>query len=106
MDTVNEKTTYIVTIYFWDENGAAVTPGAAWYSLYCETTKTEILTETVIAGLGTSVDITITLSQNAIINTLNDYEQKLLTTRFTYGAPVKQGTGEYRYLVNNLKRIT
>lgn len=106
MDSINKKTTYIVTLYFRDGNGFATTPTAAWYSLFCETTKTQILPETSIGGLGTSVDILITLAQNAILNPLNDAEQKLVTTRFTYGSPVKQGTGEYRYLVNNLKRIT
>ncbi len=104
MDSVNKKSTYIVTLSFKDETGAAVTPTQAWYSLYCETTGTEIKAETELTGLGTAKDVEITQEENKIQNSANNSEIKVLTVRFTYGA--KQGTAQYRYVVTNLQRIT
>jgi hypothetical protein len=104
MDSVNEKSTYIVTVSFFDENNAPVTPTAAWYSLYCETTGKDILTETALTGLGTTKDIEITPTQNTMSNPSNLMEQKLLTLRYTYGTG-KQGTAEYRYQLLNLVKI-
>lgn len=106
MDTVNEKTSYFVTISFKDEDGVAVTPTAAYYSLYCETTKYEILAETAIGGLDTSVEVIVTSTQNAIRNVANKKEQRLMTVRFTYSGGAYQGISEYRWNVANLKRIT
>ncbi len=104
MDSVNEKSTYIVTVSFKDEAGAAVTPTQAWYSLYCETTSTEIKAETELTGLGTSKDVEITPEENKIQNSVNSAEVKVLTVRFAYGA--KQGTAQYRYVVTNLQKLT
>jgi len=105
MDIVNEKTTAIIMASFKDENGAAVVPTQAWYSLYCETMSTEILAETELTSLGSSKDIEITPTQNRIIMAVNSSEIKVLTIRFTYNAGAKQGTGQYRYAVANLQKI-
>lgn len=106
MDNVNEKTTYFVTVTFKDEDGILVTPTAAWYSLYCETCKQEILIETAFPSLATSVEITVTALQNAIRKASHNSEQKLMTVRFTYGGGEYQGTSIYRWKVINLKRIS
>ena len=106
LDSINEKTDYFVTISFKDEDGTAVTPTAAYYSLYCETTRYEILSETALTGLSTSKEVVVTATQNAIRNVANDKEQRLMTVRFTYSSGVYQGTSEYRWNVLNLKRIT
>ncbi len=106
MDSVNEKTTYVVTVSFKDETGAAVTPTQAWYSLYCETTGTEIKAETELMGLAASKDIEITPLENKIQNPASSSEIKVLTVRFTYSGGAKQGTAQYRYAVTNLQRIT
>ena len=102
MDYVNEKTTAIVTVAFKDEDGSAVTPTAAYYRLDCITTGKAIKAETAISGLDTSVDITITATENAIQTASNSEEEKALTVRFTYSAGTKQGVAEYRYKVRNL----
>lgn len=106
MDEVNENSTAIVTVSFKDEDNVAVTPTKAYYSLYCETTSIEIKAETELTGLGTTKDIEITSTENKIQTAANSKEIKLLTVRFTYNAGAKQGTGEYRYSVKNLSRIT
>lgn len=106
MDTIYEKSTCVITVSFKDETGAAVTPTQAWYSLYCETNASEILAETELTGLGTTKDIEVTPTRNAIISDSNLNEVKLLTVRFTYNAGARQGTGKYRYQVENLKKIS
>lgn len=106
MDAINERSTYIVVASFKDETGAPVTPTQAWYSLYCETTATEIKAETELTGLGPSKDIEITPEENQIQNAVNNAEIKVLTVRFIYAAGAKQGTSQYRYAVTNLQRIT
>jgi len=103
---IKEKSTCFVTVAFKDENGVAVIPTAAYYSLYCETTSYEILAETEIVGPGSSQEITITSTQNQIRESSSIYETKLLTIRWTYSGGTRQGTGEYRYKVKNLGRIT
>lgn len=106
MDSINEKTDYFVTVTFKDEDGTLVTPTAAYYSLYCETNKYEILAETALSGLSTSKEIVVTATQNAIITSSNYQEQRLMTVRFTYNSGTYQGIGEYRWNVVNLRRIT
>jgi hypothetical protein len=106
MEAINEKSTYIITVSFKDETGAPVVPTPAWYSLFCETTGTEIKAETELTGLGTSKDIEITPEENKIQNSENSAEVKVLTVRFTYAGGSKQGTGQYRYVVTNLQKIT
>jgi hypothetical protein len=105
MDTINEKSTAIVTASFKNESGVAFTPTQAWYSLYCETSNTEIKADTELTGLGTTKDIEITPTENKIQSSANTSEVKVLTVRFTYGV-AKQGTGQYRYLVTNLVNLT
>lgn len=103
MENVNEKTTYFVTVTFRDEDGVLVTPTTAFYSLYCDTTKYEILAETALTALDTSKEITVTATQNAILDNTNKEEERIMTVRFTYTGG--QGTDEYRWKVINLKRI-
>ena len=106
MQSVNEQSTCIVTVSFQDENGNPVTPGQAWYSLYCETSGKEILAETALTGLSTSKDIEIAPAQNAMQNAGNSSETKVLTVRFTYNGGARQGTAQYKYLLLNLQRIS
>lgn len=104
METVNEQSTCIINASFWDENKIPVVPTQAWYSLYCETTDTVIRVETEITGLMASKDIEVTPTENKIQIAANSSEIKALTVRYTYSVG-KQGTGYYRYSVQNLRRI-
>ncbi len=107
MDLINERTTYFVTVTFKDEDGTLVVPSAAFYSLYCETTGTEILAEGAFpTPLASSKEIEVTYVQNKIQVSTNAKEQKLMTVRFTYDSGASQGTAEYRWVVQNLGRIS
>lgn len=107
MDLINEKTTYVVTATFKDEDLVLVTPTTVTYSLFDKSSGTTILEDTACSTpSSSSVDITISHSQNAIINSNLEKELKILTVSFTYDGGNKQGTDEHRYLVKNLKKIT
>lgn len=104
METINEESSCLLTVNFKDENGAAIIPTTAYYSIYCESNSSEILAESEIPDPQSEQIIVITQAQNAIILGANNLEMKLVTLRWTYGTG-KQGTKEFRYRVRNLKRI-
>lgn len=106
MDSINEKTTAIITVTFKDENAALVTPTAAYYKLDCLTTGTVIKSETQISNPAPTKDIVVTSIENKIQDQNNTQEEKILTLRFTYASGTKQGTAECRYKVVNLQKLT
>ena len=105
METVNERTTSIITVAFFDEDEAAVTPSAASYKIDDIGSSTAILASTAIGALDTTVDLTITAAQNAILSETNLYESRKVTVTWTYGGG-KQGTNEYIYRIKNLSGVT
>jgi hypothetical protein len=106
METINEKSTYVVTATFKDENGILTTPTACSYNLYNLTSAYSVLTNTPVTVSASSHDFTISSDQNAIRRTVNDYEQMIITIDFTYDGGSKRGTAEYRYLIKNLKALS
>jgi hypothetical protein len=105
MQTINEKTTYVVNLAFKDENEAPVTPNSAQYSLYNYTANFNVKDLTTITITGSNVDLEIPYSDNSIIKSTNDYEVMLLTVQYVFDTD-KRGTSEHRYLIKNLKKIS
>jgi hypothetical protein len=105
VDKILAKQTYFVTATFRDEDGVLVVPTAAWYSIYCETTRKEVLAETSLAGMATSIEIIITATQNTPLVEAHLEEQRLLTLRFTYNAGAYQGIAEHRWVLENPSRL-
>lgn len=103
LDEVNERTTLVLTVSFFDEDEVAVTPDTATYRLDSlqGTRGTAVLAATSISPLSTTADLEITSDQNQIIRQRNTYEIKVVTVEFTYDSG-KRGTAEYRYKVLNL----
>jgi hypothetical protein len=106
METINEKSTYVVTATFRSEVGALVTPSSCSYSLYNLTAAYNVLDSTPVTVSSSSYDFTITSDQNSIRRSANDNEQMILTLDFTYDGSTKRGTAEYRYLIKNLKALS
>lgn len=100
---ITERTTLVLTVSFFDEDGVAVTPDSATYRIDSlqGTRGTAVLAATAITPLSTTADIEITSDQNQIIRQRNPYEIKVVTIEFEYGSG-KRGTAEYRYRVLNL----
>jgi hypothetical protein len=105
VDIVNEKTTPTLNVEFFDENGNAVTPTTATYQIDDVQSGQSVRAETAIPSLAASVDIVLTLLDTSIINTTLPAESRLVTVKFQYGAS-KQGIKEYRYLLQNLSKVT
>ena len=105
MEIVNEKSTSIVTLTFRDESGALVTPSAGTCQIHDAASGMEIRVETPFTPAGSTHDITITDTENRILDATRNMEERIVTVSFTYGAG-KNGNGEYRYGVKNLAKIS
>ena len=101
---VNEKSNMALTVSFFDDTGAAVVPDSATYRIDDLTSSTSILAPTALTP-ATVVTIQITSAQNAILNSANQFEDRVITVEFVY-ATTKRGTDEYRYEVRNLYGVS
>lgn len=105
MFKVNEKSTMILAVSFYDENDAAVSPNSAWYKIDDKDSERSITPQTSIGSLSTTTNVTITSTENRILNQENPSETRIVTIQYEYGSS-KTGTAEYQYKVINLFGIT
>ena len=105
-DTFNEKETGYVTLVFTDEDGTAVTPDSATYTLYDEETAAIINSrnQTAIGSLASSVDLELESLDN-IVTTGKVKEAHILFVEWVYNTN-KLGKEEYRFFVRNLTKVT
>ena len=101
---VNERSTALVDVAFWDEDGVAATPSAASYRIDNASSGTAVLASTALTGLAPTMTIEITPTQNAMGTATNPVEERVVTVDWTYGS-ARRGTDEYRYLLRNLGGI-
>lgn len=97
---VNKKTSLTLSVTFYDEHGASVIPDSATYRIDDLTSSTVILEPTPLSPAA-SIEIQITSAQNAMVNSANPFEDRVVTVEFAY-ASSKRGTDEYRYELRNL----
>lgn len=100
---VTEKSTAYLTVNFFDKNEVAAAPSGITYRVDCEDTGAELVPDTAGAP-GTTLEITIPSTANAIQDPAHAFETKLVTVTATYGVG-DQLTGYYRYRVRNLSKI-
>lgn len=101
--TINDRTTMMLNVAFYDEDDAAVTPDSATYRIDAPNEGVVILASTAITGLSTTVDLTITAAQNGCVSEA-PFSERVITVTWVY-AGGKQGTDEYRYRIKNLHGI-
>lgn len=104
METVNERTTLILTVAFFDEDDVACVPSSARYRIDDKTSGTAVLGWTTIAPLAVSVDLHILKGWNSMVSETHQYETRVVTVEFQYGTG-RQGTDEYTYRIKNLYGI-
>lgn len=106
-DVFNEKETGFVTLTFTDEDGSAVTPDSATYTLHDEDTKDIINSreDTAVPGLASSTNLELTPDDNVLVDASKVYEVHILTIKWTYNTD-KKGTQEYRFNVKNLTKVS
>lgn len=101
LDEVNERSTYLITVSFFDEDDDPVTPGAATYRIDDQQRRTNILPATAISPLNTTAEIEITSEQNAILRSRAESEIRTVTIEYDYGSG-RHATAQYRYRLLNL----
>lgn len=104
MDTVNERSSWISTIAFTDENGLAISPSSASYRIDDVGSGAEIRDNTAITPLASSVEIVWTPEDTKILSDVHLFEVRVLTVTWLYGTS-KQGTEEYILKIKNLKGL-
>lgn len=106
---INEKTSSTFTLEFYDENGTAISPETASYSLHDVQSGTEIIAETQISNPTSSVEIEVSREENKIINDANIKETRNLTVEYNYrnsqGELKSGGSAEFFYEILNLKFV-
>ena len=104
MEQVNERSTAYLTVTFKDKAGAAQQPTAASYRIDDVATGTEIRADTSLTP-GTSVEITLTTADNAILSPRLEVEKHVVTVTGTYGEN-DAVRAQYVYEVVNLQAVT
>jgi hypothetical protein len=102
METINENTTCTIQVNFWDEDGVAITPDSASYVLYDKFSGTS-RGSGAIGSLATSVNLTLSTTENRILDQNNRYEIAVAQVSFAYGT--KSNTQEYQYKISNLSYL-
>ena len=105
MQRVNEKSTAYLTVTFRDKAGAAQAPAAAKYRIDDLISGQAVREETEIASPGGTLELTLTVADNTLLDALAATEQRRVTVVGAYGAG-DAVTAEYIYEVVNLAGVT
>jgi hypothetical protein len=103
-DIVNEKSSWTVTVSFFDETGAPATPTSITYRIDDVRSGMSILASTQLSPVGPVNTIVITPAQNTMRDSTKTYEARRLTIIWLYGGN-KQGTAEYLYQIKHLPKV-
>jgi hypothetical protein len=111
MDSVNERSTWLTTVPFTNENKDAVVPTKASYRIDDVGSDQEIRTEKDLSALAEQIQIMWEPSDTSILDESHPYETRRLTVFWTYDtatSPPTEGEGHAEYLLNvvNLKGVT
>lgn len=104
MQTVNEGSTAYLTITFKDKTGTPQVPSSITYRIDCMTSGLQVLADTPVTP-ASSVEITLTPSQNAMLVSGNVRETKRVTVKTLYGISDALND-QYDYQVINLPYVS
>ena len=105
LDVINEKSTLLLNVKFYDESDVLRVPDSASYRIDAPgETSTVILTDTPILPVASSLDLEITSAQNRAVSSA-PLQERVVTVTWNY-ASTKVGTDEYRYRVKALGGIS
>ena len=104
MDRVNERSTAYLSVSFRDKAGALAAPTAISYRVDDVESGQEIRGDTAVAPAASSIEITLTPSDNTLINALRQGEQHVVTVDASYGDD-DAVRAQYVYEVVNLQKV-
>lgn len=104
LSQINESTTLLVDVSFWDEDGVAAIPSSATYRIDDVYSGTVIQAATSMGSMAATITVEITAAQNALIDATQNKEERIITVDWRYGSN-RRGTDEYRYVVKNLTGV-
>lgn len=105
MQTVNERTSIIITLQFVDVNKAPVTPGSVTYQITDDDSETILIPWQTFSPSGPSVDVAIDASAQQIVNECKEYEFRTVSVISVYNSGAQQSTGTFKYRVKNLRSV-
>lgn len=106
IDEVNQRGTWITTVDFTNEDGDAVTPTAAVYRIDDIGSGTVVRGNTAIESLSSSIEITWSATDTAILDESHAYETRRLTVFYDYSTGKHGSPKQYFLNVINLFGIT
>jgi hypothetical protein len=104
LPTVNEKTVAYLTVYFYDKTGALAVPSSATWKVHEIGSGTEILTETAIAPIASSYELTLTTAINTFLDGNHASELRRVTVKAVWGVGLET-YGQYDYELIGLEHV-
>ena len=104
MERVNEKSTAYLTVTFRDRAGAAQAPATAKYRIDDVATGQSVRSDTDISAPDSTVELTLTVTDNTLKNPIAAAEQRRVTVTAEYGSG-DAVRSEYIYEVINLAGV-
>jgi len=105
LEQVNERSTAYLSVTFRDKAGAAQAPSSAAYRIDDAGSGQVVRGDTAIPTPGSTVEITLTPADNALLAEANPYERRRVTVTAEYGGG-EAVTAEYVYRVVNLAGVS
>ena len=99
MYSVNERTTFYLTVTFLDKDGQQSTPTSVSYTVHDKGTDTEVSSGSTDAA--SQVEIEVGAAVNAILVNSRKTEKRVVTVTATYGVD-DELNGVFEYSVTNL----
>ena len=110
MWTVNQNDSFQIPVAFKDEAGVAVVPTSISYQIIDVETGTTVRAATPITPTASSVTITLTYDDTALVNSGRRSEERVVRVTAVYGTDAagdpRQKTDEYSFLVVKLGLTT
>jgi hypothetical protein len=82
---VNESSTAYLTVTFFDKNNIMVAPVSATYKIHDVLSGSQILAATPISPIAEQVEITLTPTDNTMVNAHSSNEKRRVTVEAIYG---------------------
>ena len=102
MGEVNEASTAYFTVSFYDKYGELADPSAISYRIDCLTNGQEVLDDTVVGSPSSTIEITISPTDSAIINPANEVEEREVSI-IASGGGIVQVQDKVQFTVRNLR---